>query len=96
MLVVSGAGLLGALFHRVGIGAIGTLLQVLSWLAFSGLTLIGAGAWLRAEFKAGTLNRLWSGRRKAPVPAPAAAGVTPEAGSASIATPPADPPVTPA
>jgi hypothetical protein len=96
VLVVSGAGLLGAMFHRVGIGAIGTLLQVLSWLAFSGLTLIGAGAWLRAEFKAGTLTRLWSGRRKAQVPAPAAATAAPGAGGAGIATPPAEPPVTPA
>ena len=58
VLLISGAGLLGSLLQRTGLGALGTLLKVLSWLAFSGVTLIGAGAWLRAEFKAGTLSRL--------------------------------------
>ena len=95
VLIISGAGLLGALLQQTGIGAIGTLLRVLSWLAFSALTLVGAGAWLRAEFKAGTLARLWSGRRKATVAAPATAAAAPESGSAGgITTPPGEPPVT--
>ena len=96
VLVISGAGLLGSLFHRVGLGPLGTLLTVFSWLAFSGVTLIGAGAWLRAELKAGTLSRLWGARRKASAPVAAAASA-PEGGSAAgVAPPPAEPPVTPA
>ena len=97
VLVISGAGLLGSLFHRTGLGAIGTLLKVLSWLAFSGVTLIGAGAWLRAEFKAGTLSRLWGSRRRGSAPVATAAGPVPETGSAGgVAPPPAEPPVNPA
>jgi hypothetical protein len=99
VLLISGAGLLGSLFHLSGLGAIGTLLRVLSWITFSGVTLIGAGAWLRAEFQAGTLTRLW-GRRKANGQAAAAAttvGATPEAGATgAVANPPAEPPVNPA
>jgi hypothetical protein len=98
VLVISGAGFLGSLFHRMGLGALGTLLTVLSWLAFSGVTLIGAGAWLRAEFKAGTLSRLWGARRRgASASAAPAASVASETGSAAgVAPPPAEPPVTPA
>ena len=97
VLMICGAVLLGSIFHRIGLGAIGTLLIVLSWITFSGVTMIGAGAWLRAEFQAGTLTRLWGNRRKAGAPAPAAAAATPEAGSSSgVASPPAEPPVNPA
>jgi hypothetical protein len=97
VLVVSGAGLLGSLFHRIGLGPLGTLLTVFSWLAFSGVTLIGAGAWLRAELKAGTLSRLWGARRKTSAPVAAGASAAAEAGSAAgVAPPPAEPPVTPA
>jgi hypothetical protein len=97
VLIICGAVLLGSIFHRIGLGAIGTLLIVLSWITFSGVTMIGAGAWLRAEFQAGTLTRLWGHRRKAGAPAPAAAAATPEAGSSSgVASPPAEPPVNPA
>jgi hypothetical protein len=97
VLIICGAVLLGSIFHRIGLGAIGTLLIVLSWITFSGVTMIGAGAWLRAEFQAGTLTRLWGNRRKAGAPAPAAAAATPEAGSTSgVASPPAEPPVNPA
>jgi hypothetical protein len=96
VLIISGAKLLGSIFHRIGLGPLGTLLTVLSWLVFSGVTLIGAGAWLRAEFKAGTLSRLWGVRRKASAPA-VAASAAPESGAAAgVAPPPAEPPVTPA
>ena len=101
VLLISGAGLLGSAFRLTGLGAIGTLLKVLSWITFSGVTLIGAGAWLRAEFQAGTLARLW-GRRKANGQAAAAstttaAAATPEPGSTgAVASPPAEPPVNPA
>ena len=93
MLVISGAGLVGSLLQQLGLGAIGTLLKVLSWITFSGVTLIGAGAWLRAEYKAGTLARLWGARRKANGSAAVAAAATSDAG---VATPPAEPPVNPA
>jgi hypothetical protein len=97
VLVISGAGLIGSIFHVIGLGAIGTLLKVLSWITFSGVTLIGAGAWLRAEFKAGTLSRMWGARRRGNGMAPAPAAPAVETGPAgSVATPPADPPVTPA
>jgi hypothetical protein len=99
VLLISGVGLVASILHRPGLGAIGgllTLIRVLSWIAFSGVTLAGAGAWLRAEFKAGTLSRLW-GRRRAAATAPAAVSATAEAGSPSgVTTPPAEPPVTPA
>ena len=95
VLLIGGCALLGSIFQRLGVPAIGTLLKVFSWLAFSALTLMGAGAWLRAEWKAGTLSRLWSGRWKAA--GPAAAVATPVPGSASeISTPPGGPPVNPA
>src|SRR5439155_16244195 len=81
VLIICGAVLLGSIFHRIGLGAIGTLLIVLSWITFSGVTMAGAGAWLRAEFQAGTLTRLWGNRRKASAPAAVAAAATPEAGS---------------
>jgi hypothetical protein len=97
VLVICGAVLLGSLFHKIGLGAIGTLLIVLSWITFSGVTLIGAGAWLRAEFRAGTLARLWGARRRSNGQAQAPAAAVPETGAAGgVATPPADPPVTPA
>lgn len=96
VLVISGAKLLGSIFHRIGLGPLGTLLTVLSWLAFSGVTLIGAGAWLRAEFKAGTLSRLWGARRRANGQAVAAAAAPGAGSAAGIAPPPAEPPVTPA
>jgi len=96
VLVISGAKLLGSIFHRIGLGPLGTLLTVLSWLAFSGVTLIGAGAWLRAEFKAGTLSRLWGARRRASTPAAAATAATEAGSAAGVAPPPAEPPVTPA
>jgi hypothetical protein len=92
VLAIGGAGLVGALFQRTSISGFGTLLVVLSWIAFSGITLIGAGAWLRAEFKAGTLSRIWGARRKA-----SAAADTPEIGAATVAPAGAgEPPVTPA
>jgi hypothetical protein len=97
VLVISGAGLVGSLLQQLGLGALGTLLKVLSWITFSGVTLIGAGAWLRAEYKAGTLARLWGARRKANGSAAVAAAATPDTGSAGgVATPPAEPPVNPA
>jgi hypothetical protein len=100
VLLISGAGLLGSLFHLTGLGAIGTLLKVLSWITFSGVTLVGAGAWLRAEFQAGTLARLW-GRRKGNEQTTAASAATPpvatpESGASAVASPPAEPPVNPA
>ena len=96
VLLISGAKLLGSIFHRIGLGPLGTLLTVLSWLAFSGVTLIGAGAWLRAEFKAGTLSRLWGARRRASTPAVAATAASEAGPAAGVAPPPAEPPVTPA
>ena len=100
VLLISGTGLVASILHRPGLGPIGgvlTLLKVLSWLAFSGVTLIGAGAWLRAEFKAGTLSRLWGARRRANASGPEAATAATEAGrSGGVAPPPAEPPVTPA
>ena len=96
VLLIGGCGILGSIFQQAGVPAIGTLLKVFSWLAFSALTLIGAGAWLRAEFKAGTLSRLWGARRKAQA-APAVATAAPAPGPAGvISTPPGGPPETPA
>jgi cytoskeletal protein CcmA (bactofilin family) len=97
VLLISGAGLVGSVLRLPGIGGIGTLLIVLSWLAFSGVTLIGAGALLRAEFQAGTLSRLWGGRRKAAAaasPAVESAPAAPAAPASGIVAPPVEPPPT--
>jgi hypothetical protein len=93
VLVIGGAGLVGSLFHAIpGIGALGTLLRVFSWLAFSLATLLGSGAWLRNEFASGSLARLW-GRR--PAVASAAAGVPPAPAPPAAGAPPTGEPPAP-
>ena len=82
VLAIGGAGVVGAILHLPGIGAIGGLIRVLSWLAFSVVTLMGSGAWLRVEFDSGMLSRIWGRGRRAAAegtvpPAPVAGGTAP-------------------
>jgi hypothetical protein len=78
VLILSGAAFVGRLLQAAGpLGGIGTLIGVLSWIAFALAVLLGSGAWIRSELETGTLMRWWRGnqwgRSKAPAPAPAAA-----------------------
>lgn len=64
-----GTGLFGAaqilnkLFHMMpGFGALGTLVGVLAWIGVGVFTMLGSGAWLHNEIKAGTLTRWWKNR----------------------------------
>jgi hypothetical protein len=75
VLALSGACVVGDLLHAATdlgpIHALGTLIIVLAWVASFLAATCGSGALLRAEFVAGTLGRLWAGRRKSSTPAPA-------------------------
>lgn len=92
VLIISGGALVASLFIHSGLPGIhglGVLICVLSWIAFSLVTVAGAGAWLRSEWKTGILGRWWQGRRR--IGAPAAAAAAP----ASPAPPPPPPPPAP-
>ncbi len=76
VLVVNGSSFLGALLRETGgfLSGFGTLIRVLAVIAAFLLTIAGSGAWLRTEFRAGTIARWWRGnqwgRRSDPVPPP--------------------------
>jgi hypothetical protein len=67
VLIVSGAGLAGeilqTLFFAPPLQGFGVFISVVSTVAGALAATFGAGAWLRSEFKSGTLGRWWSGRR---------------------------------
>jgi hypothetical protein len=91
-LAFGGALVVASLLHVTGVlSGLGTFVQVMTWIGFSVGSMLGAGALVRNEFLAGTLNRWWTGRR-APA-APAAAPVAPAA--PAVVAPPAPEPVVP-
>jgi hypothetical protein len=75
--VVSGGAFLGAIIHDAGgmLSGVGLLIRVLAAIAGILLAVAGSGAWLRTEFKAGTIARWWRGNqwgRSRSAPAPSA------------------------
>jgi hypothetical protein len=94
VLLLAGAQFVGCLFHSsIMLGplrALGGFLCVMATLVMCVTTLAGGGAWVRSEFKTGTLGRWWHRRRAAPAPAAPARPAAP----APVA-PPAPPPPSP-
>jgi hypothetical protein len=96
VLVISGASLISRfmiisevpVFHGFGV-----FICVITWIAFSIVTIAGAGAWLRSEWQTGILGRWWQGRRRVGAPAAAAAAATaaPSAPAAPAPAPPSPP-----
>jgi Polymer-forming cytoskeletal len=85
VLIINGSSFLGALLKETGgfLHGFGTLIRVLAILAGILLTVAGSGAWLRTEFRAGTIARWWRGNQwgrrsdASPPPPPPPAPVTP-------------------
>jgi hypothetical protein len=96
--VVSGGAFLGAIIHDAGgmLSGVGLLIRVLAAIAGILLAVAGSGAWLRTEFKAGTIARWWRGNqwgrsRSAPAPSAPEAPMPPPPPPAPVAPPPRPP-----
>ena len=97
VLILAGSILAGQMVRWIGAGTplygLGTLVLVLGIIASAFATLIGMGAWFRAEFATGRFGRWWHGRRgrPTPVPPPPTGPVPPAEPPVESAPPPPDP-----
>lgn len=95
--IFSGAFVLSRILKVIpGLGGIGTLLAVLSWIGTGVFTMVGSGALIRSEWQSGTLLRRW---RRQPAPVAGAAPAAQWYPASTAATPPpgaAPPPSGPA
>jgi hypothetical protein len=92
--ILTGAFVLSRMIKILpGLGGLGTLIAVLTWISTGILTMIGSGAWMKNEWESGTLARWWKGRSQ-PAPPPATgpmAPATPNWTAATMTAPPAPP-----